>query len=653
MSTLTTILDQIDAGTMLLPEFQRGYVWNRDQVRGLMRSLYLGYPVGSLLIWETETDPGAVRGDTPTGAGTKLLLLDGQQRITTLYGVVRGRPPAFFEGNADAFTGLRFNVATEVFEFYAPAKMKDDPRWVDVTELFVKGLEPCVERLNADAETQASIVSYMTRLQRLFSLQLREFHQERITGADKGFDVVVDIFNRVNSGGTKLSKGDLALAKICADWPEARSKMREHLAKWSNSGYQFSLDWLLRNANAVATGRSQFSALESVPSQDFATALAASANYVGHSLDTIRGRLGLDHDRVLFGRYAIPVMTRHLHLTGGTFADARERDRWLYWYVHASLWGRFTGSTESVLASDYETLATDGLDGLLQELQRSRGGNLQISDHDFSGSTIGSRFYPMLYLMTRVLKARDLCSGIPLHAEMLGHLGRLQVHHLFPKARLYAAGVERSDVNAVANFSFLTQDCSLAISDRLPEEYFAEIAEKQPGALESQWIPTDPALWRVDRYLDFLAARRELLAQAANGFLDGLAGATAAVDDAPDLTAITVVESDPERVQEIDDLTAQMTDWGYAQPQFDVEITDPDSGAALAVAEAFWPDGLQVGQGAPVVLELDPEVASLQDLQRLGYEVFTTTTALREWAQRRNREAAGDSPDLIVEEVAP
>ena len=61
MAKLSTILDQIDAGSMLLPEFQRGYVWNRDQVRGLMRSLYLGYPVGALLVWETEGATQAVR----------------------------------------------------------------------------------------------------------------------------------------------------------------------------------------------------------------------------------------------------------------------------------------------------------------------------------------------------------------------------------------------------------------------------------------------------------------------------------------------------------------------------------------------------------------------------------------------------------------
>lgn len=71
-------------------------------------------------------------------------------------------------------------------------------------------------------------------------------------------DVAVDIFNRVNSGGTKLSKGDLALAKICADWPEARDTMKTSIARWRMEGYDFTLDWLLRSVNTVLTGEAKF-----------------------------------------------------------------------------------------------------------------------------------------------------------------------------------------------------------------------------------------------------------------------------------------------------------------------------------------------------------------------------------------------------------
>ena len=109
---ISTILDHIDSGHMALPEFQRGYVWNRDQVRGLFDSLYRRHPVGGLLVWATESKTATHRGDGPLAAGVVKLLLDGQQRMTSLYGVVRGKPPKFFDGNAKAFTGLRFHLDT-------------------------------------------------------------------------------------------------------------------------------------------------------------------------------------------------------------------------------------------------------------------------------------------------------------------------------------------------------------------------------------------------------------------------------------------------------------------------------------------------------------------------------------------------------------
>jgi len=108
---ISTILDHIDSGYMALPEFQRGYVWNGDQVRKLFASLYLRRPVGGLLVWVTESRKAAHRGGAPLAPGVVKLLLDGQQRMKSLYGVIRGRPPKFFDGNAKAFTGLSQPVA--------------------------------------------------------------------------------------------------------------------------------------------------------------------------------------------------------------------------------------------------------------------------------------------------------------------------------------------------------------------------------------------------------------------------------------------------------------------------------------------------------------------------------------------------------------
>jgi uncharacterized protein with ParB-like and HNH nuclease domain len=90
---ISTILDHIDSGHMALPEFQRGYVWNRDQVRGLFDSLYRRHPVGGLLVWATESKGAVHRGKGPLAAGVVKLLLDGQQRMTSLYGGGPGTGP--------------------------------------------------------------------------------------------------------------------------------------------------------------------------------------------------------------------------------------------------------------------------------------------------------------------------------------------------------------------------------------------------------------------------------------------------------------------------------------------------------------------------------------------------------------------------------
>ena len=196
---ISTVLDQIDLGSIALPEFQRGYVWNRNQVRELMHSLYHRYPIGSLLIWVTKTEFVDTRGNGILQPGTVKLLLDGQQRITTLYGIIRGKPPEFFDGNAQTFNGLHFNIEEEVFEFYAPVKMKDDPMWFDVTEIMKIGPGKFINTLTERPEYNVNLAKYLNNLNSIYSIKDIDLHIEEVTGEDKTVDVVVDIFNKVNS----------------------------------------------------------------------------------------------------------------------------------------------------------------------------------------------------------------------------------------------------------------------------------------------------------------------------------------------------------------------------------------------------------------------------------------------------------------------
>lgn len=638
---ISTILDHIDSGHMALPEFQRGYVWNSDQVRKLFHSLYLRRPVGGLLVWATESRTAAHRGEGQLAAGVVKLLLDGQQRMTSLYGVVRGKPPKFFDGNLRAFTGLRFHLDAQAFEFYQPVKMRDDPLWIDVTEVMKKGtdgLGEFVTRLAGQPALAANVGEYVGRLSRLLGVMDVDLHVEEVTGADKTLDVVVDIFNQVNSGGTKLSKGDLALAKICADWPEARDTMKAKLKEWTKADYHFNLDWLLRSVNTTLTGEAKFQFLHEKTAEEIQDGLKRAAKHIDTSLNLISGRLGLDHDQVFFGRFGVPVMVRYLDRRSGPMVE-KERDKLLFWFVQAGMWGRFSGSTESFIDQDLAALegSDGGLDKLLDQLRLWHGG-LRVEPGHFTGWSLGARFYPVLYMLTRMGQARDWGTGLPLKANLLGKMSRLEVHHIFPKAQLYKRKYKRPEVNALANFCFLTKDANLDISDRLPEQYFPQVEGAHPGALASQWIPTDPVLWKIENFREFLEARKLLLAAEVNKRMEELLhdetrwleGPTSVVPAAVAVVGGITSEEEEEKLEALNDwMDAQ----GLPHGVMAYDFSDPATGEQKAVFDLAWPSGIQEELSQPVVVLLNEGSGTVAVASQAGYRCFTAIADFQNYVQ--------------------
>ena len=638
---ISTVLDHIDSGHMALPEFQRGYVWNRDQVRGLFDSLYRRHPVGGLLVWATESRTAAHRGDGTLAVGVVKLLLDGQQRMSSLYGVVRGEPPKFFDGNEKAFTGLRFHLETETFAFYQPVKMRGDPLWIDVTELMKRGtagLGEFITRLGTHPELTSKMGDYVARLSNLLGITEIDLHVEEVSGIDKTLDVVVDIFNRVNSGGTKLSKGDLALAKICSVWPEARDTMKVKLTEWIKADYWFNLDWLLRSVNTVLTGEAKFQHLHDKSAEDIQDGLKRAIKHIDTSLNLIGGRLGLDHDQVFFGRFGVPVMVRYLDQRSRPM-DEVERDKLLFWFVQAGMWGRFSGSTESFIDQDLAALEgpDGGLDKLLEQLRLWHGG-LRVEPGHFTGWSLGARFYPVLYLLTRMGQACDWGTGLPLKASLLGKMSQLEVHHIFPKSQLYNREYKRSEVNALANFCFLTKDTNLNISNRLPAAYFPEVETAYPGALASQWIPMDPALWRIENFHDFLEARKVLLANEVNhrmgdllhGDTRWLTGAEATVSAA---SAVVGGISSEEEEAQLEDLNDWMERQGLPRGVMAYDFADIVTGEQKAAFDLAWPNGVQAELSQPVVVLLNEGAETIAIASQAGFRCFTTTKEFQRYVQ--------------------
>lgn len=636
MQELGNILFQIDNGVLVLPKFQRGYVWKRADVSELMLSLYKGYPIGHLLVWDTPANPDDVKGNHPISAGVHKLLLDGQQRVTSLYGIVRGKKPAFSDGDAKAFLDLYFNVEDEVFEFHS-SKMKNDPLWISVTELMQAemGEHQFLPKFSTDKQ-----VEYSWKLAKITKIKSRKIFVDTVTSADKTLEDVVDIFNRVNSGGTKLTDGDLAMAKISAKWPGAREEMQERLTKWRNSGYQFSLDWLLRCINAFVTGQSKFQFIAEVSSDEIRNGLIHTEKQVDKAITLISAKLGLVDSSVLRSPNSFPAIVRYFKKESN-WPSGRHLDRLLYWYVSTLMWGRYSTSVESRIRQDLLAVDEneDAVGALIERIKQTRG-HLRVEPQDFDVAEARSRFFPILYMLTRVNDVPDFCSGLKLSKTDLGQMGMLERHHIFPNSFLKKNGISnRYEINALANFTWLTKPCNQCIGAKSPEEYFPYYEDKHPGILASHWIPMDRELWKIENYRDFLAKRRELLANAANDFLNQLyhgalpeASGVVRISEHVSASRPLSISSDKEEAA-LQETMGWMEKMGLPRGEYGYELINTNN-EVVATFDLAWPDGIQEGLSKPIALLLNEEDTTVEAANKADFRYYRDVGEFRDYVER-------------------
>lgn len=537
--TISQILDKLDDDSYALPEFQRGYVWDGTKVKELFVSLYKKYPCGSFLLWVSKKQSINTRGENKLQEGREITyILDGQQRITSIYGVIRGIPTrTFYDGKAKAFTGLYFNVETQEFEFYQKQKMEtQDSKWISVTKTML-----------ADADKLDEIKEPFTteerkNINKLVKIKDYEFPCYEIYG-DFALDEIITIFNKVNTSGKKLNDTDIELARLCGKWGDARRELLK-MSQFGNIGnepqYTFEFYITLRSIVLLLTDQIRYNNKEyqnfvsNFDEQTFRNAMNECRSLLSTCLDLVRTKLYLDNDDILTNRGAFIVMIYYLKTKGKKNLDDTERNLLLYWFVQTMLWGRYAYAFIGNISKDIAIVRDGGgikelIDILVQEHRGNNIANLRITAADFKNEwRTTSKFYPLLYMLSRRNKARDFSTNIEIDDWLLADNTALEVHHIFPQSKLYEKLYSNKQkgqvfVNSIANYALITKDTNLEISNRDPNEYFKAYIAKNPGALESHFIPTnDPTLWEYENYEKFLAERRRLLAKAANELLQSL-----------------------------------------------------------------------------------------------------------------------------------
>lgn len=557
-ASVEELVSRIERGQLRLPEMQRRYVWRSPRVRDLLDSLYRGYPSGAILLWETSDEVPlqdfAVAQQANPYQNTQLLL-DGQQRLTSLSAVIRGEPVTV-RGRKKPLE-LLFNlehpdhlaVVTEVNEeadddeqnpdeedadasedelqkrfnkmvfVVATKKLEQLPQWVKVTDVFKSDSDSeFLKRAGVTGFEDARYDKYSKRLARLRGIRKYMYRMD-VLERTLSYDEVTEIFVRVNSLGAKLRSSDLALAQITAKWPGALKTFQTAQESCEQRGFDVDLGLHLRNLVAFATNQSRFLTVGNLPTETLKAAWKHCVPGIEYAINFVKSNADIDSPALLSSPYLLITLAFFGHARkyniGPVEVDALRR-----WALLANAKGRYTrGSSETLLDQDLATIRDGGgVQDLLDRL-RLQVGRLDIAPEELEGRNQRSALFKTMFLAFRDAGAKDWKSNLAIALDHRGATHRLQFHHIFPKAVLKKHYTSR-EADDIANLSFISGKTNRQILATTPKGYLPEYIERAgEKAFQAQCIPTDPALLDVADYKRFLVERRRLISERLNGFL--------------------------------------------------------------------------------------------------------------------------------------
>lgn len=533
---ISTALDKIDEHQLFVPAFQREYVWKRDDAKKLIESLIKEYPTGTMLIWETSNPPelkGPHRYNKKQG--TVDIILDGQQRLTTLYMLIRGEIPPYYtapEILSDT-RGLHVNLESLELEYYSKTKMQNDPLWQNITAIFQRQIraKDIVRELEGKGEEVSRerddlIDDNMRSIENIIN---RDFPEQTVP-VKATVREAIDIFYKVNASGVSLTDAELALAQISGYWPEARDIFKRKLTELHDKGFVFKLDFIVYVLLACVHHQGSDMKKLHGPENDHAIRNAwklLDEQVLDYVANIIRSHAYVDHTDEINSVYAlIPIIAYCFDKKGDHLNDTEIR-KLVKWFYYSQIRTRYVSQLPQKLDRDLRVIkeSNNPFDELLAVIEEER--RLEISPDEFVGRSVS---HPLFGLVRWYLKSRGafcFTTGIALRQTM-GKKYKLENDHIFPFSRLKTHGYGRENrlkyslAQELTNRAILTQIANRTKSATSAKDYLSDVNEKFPTGLALQCIPEDPELWEIENYEKFLQTRRAKLASDLNAFLNGI-----------------------------------------------------------------------------------------------------------------------------------
>jgi hypothetical protein len=539
MAKINELMSDIHNQDLVLPEFQREYVWTLEQAKQLMVSLFRGYPTGSLLFWKTTNPPELKNISIPVDKlGATSVILDGQQRLTTLYLLIKGKIPPYYQPN-DIKTDPRdlyFDLDSGEFQYYQVTRMKNNPTWIRVTDCFVspppvKVFEIVQKKVVASSATveQFQLAQlYNDNLTKLCNISEKDYPVQ-IVPPNADIDAAIDVFDRVNSLGTKLTDAELALTHITGKWAKARQIMKAKITALEAKGFAFDLTFMVRCLVGVVHGRALYETIHQTDNDQIKAGWEKLSKILDYLVTILPGHAFIHStDDLSTTNVLVPIVV-YLAKHEGKFADDKELRRFMHWMYAASIWGRYSSQTDQKL--DHDISIVQRSDSPWKELVDAiieQRGRIEVKPSDLEGRGIQHPLYRMMFIIAKTMNAIDWFNGSPLSSPP-SSTHAINNRYIFPNTLLYKSGEYNAEnhlhkklVTEIANRFFLTSDSSSAFGDIAPSDYLGQVEQQYPGALAKQFVPSNNYLWRTEAFEEFLTARRKLIVVAINSYMEKL-----------------------------------------------------------------------------------------------------------------------------------
>ena len=531
------IIAKIDEHQLFVPAFQREYVWKKQNAKELISSLIQDYPTGTLLTWETSNPP-EIKGDYEyrKDKGAVKLILDGQQRVTTLYMLLTGKIPPYYEIHEILHDprNLYVNLSTLELEYYKKTRMENDPLWAKLTNIFLGESEyhdivdKLEEKSGGERISRELDRAIYKNLRAVEKIKERDFLEEVPVHAS--VKEAIDIFYIVNASGVNLTDAELALAQISGYWPEARERFKEKLEELEAYGFVFKLDFLVYVLLGILhkVGSKMEKLHTPNNSEPIKEAWEILENDVlDYVLNIMKSQAYIDHTKEINSVYALVPIIVYAYNKHPQKLSQKEIAKIIKWFYYSQIRARYISQLPQKLDKDLQIVSDEEnpFDKLLGIIDAER--RLEIAPDEFIGIGIS---HPLWGLMRWYFKSREaVCfsTGVGLRRNM-GKKYELEWDHIFAYSTLKKAGYGWENrhkyrlAQEITNRAVITQIANRSKSNKPAAGYLKSVRENFPGALKLQVIPEQEELWQIENYEGFLQQRRKMLAEELNRFLENI-----------------------------------------------------------------------------------------------------------------------------------